>query len=297
VKNQEKKQLSDTQSGVLYVVSTPIGNLGDITFRAIDVLKSTPYIAVEKKSHTQKLLNHYRIDARYISYREENRVSAADKIIRLIFSGHDVALVSDAGTPGISDPGHYLIEQCISYGISVVPIPGVSSALAALTKSGFSTDQFVFIGFLPRKGKKRTELLKEIAKERRTVIVFESPRRTIKTLLDMDVFITHRPVALCRELTKIHETCLRGTVRELTDILNGEGGLKGEIVLIISGLREDYTEASLLSDEEMQRLALDIVMEHPGEKTGALATLLSRETGIQKSRAYTMILEARQKKD
>ena len=295
MKDQEKKILSDTQNGVLYVVSTPIGNLGDITFRAVDILKNSPYIAVEKKSHTQKLLNHYRIDAALISYREENRIRASDEIITLIHSGHDVALVSDAGTPGISDPGHYLIEQCIASGISVVPIPGVTSGLAALTKSGLSSDQFVFIGFLPRKGRKRTELLDELAGERRTTILFESPQRTIRTLMEMAEYIKNRSVALCRELTKIHETCLRGSARELVDTLKGEDRLKGEVVLVVSGLQKSDTEASMLSDAEMKSLAVDIVRKHPGEKTGTLATMLAEETGVRKSRAYKMIVEVREK--
>lgn len=294
MKDQEKKTLSNTQNGVLYIVSTPIGNLGDITVRAVDILKNSPYIAVEKKSRTQKLLNHYRIDATCISYREENRVHATEEIITLIHSGHDVALVSDAGTPGISDPGHYLIERCIASGISVIPIPGASSALAALTKSGLSSDQFVFIGFVPRKGKKRTEYLEELATEKRTTIIFESPQRTIQTLMDMAEYTKDRPIALCRELTKLHETCLRGSAWELVDALKGEDRLKGEVVLVVSGLQGDERKASTLTDTELKSIAEDIINTHPGEKTGDLATRLSKETGVRKSRAYKIIVYMRE---
>ncbi|MBN1882900.1 MAG: 16S rRNA (cytidine(1402)-2'-O)-methyltransferase [Deltaproteobacteria bacterium] len=295
-KNQEKNTRSDTQNGILYVISTPIGNLGDITVRAVEILHKTTYVAAEKISHTKKLLSHYRISATYISYREENRVHAADEIIRLICAGHDVALVSDAGTPGISDPGHYLIERCISLDISVVPIPGASSALAALTKSGFSSDQFIFIGFLPRKGKKRTEILEELSRERRTAIIFESPKRTINTLRDMAEHIQDRPVALCRELTKLHETCLRGTAWELIDISQEHDPLKGEVVLVVSGFQDD-PKMSMLSDEDIKRRAEDFVRKYPEAKTGTIAAMLSKETGVRKSRAYRMIVDVRERKD
>jgi len=295
VKDQEKKTRSNTQNGILYIVSTPIGNLGDITFRAVEILKSTPYVAVEKVSRTKKLLHHYQIQAQYISYREENRIRVTDKIIQLIRSGNDVALVSDAGTPGISDPGQYLIDKCIESGISVIPIPGASSILAALTKSGFPSDQFVFIGFLPRKGRKRTEVLGEISREKRTVVIFESPQRTIQTLTDMVEYIQERSVALCRELTKIHETCIRGTARELIDILKDNDRIKGEVVLIVSGLTQEPGEGAFVSDDVLMEKAEDIVREHSGKKTGILATMLSEETGVRKTRAYTMIVKARER--
>jgi len=277
----------------LYIVSTPIGNLGDITFRAVDILKKTSYIAAEKVSHTKKLLTHYQIDATCLSFREENRVRSADEIIRLIQSGHDVALVSDAGTPGVSDPGQYLTERCIASGISVMPIPGASSALCALTKSGFPSDQFVFLGFLPRKGKKRSEILAELAGDKRTTIIFESPQRVKKTLSDMDEHIEERPIALCRELTKVHEECLRGTLRELIEVIEGREPLKGEVVLVVSGIERNEVRGPSLSEDELAVRAEEIFKKYPKEKTGSLAEILSDETGVKKSLAYRMIVDAK----
>lgn len=277
----------------MYIVSTPIGNLGDITFRAVDILKKTSYIAAEKVSHTKKLLTHYQIDATCLSFREENRVRSADEIIRLIQSGHDVALVSDAGTPGVSDPGQYLTERCIASGISVMPIPGASSALCALTKSGFPSDQFVFLGFLPRKGKKRSEILAELAGDKRTTIIFESPQRVKKTLSDMDEHIEERPIALCRELTKVHEECLRGTLRELIEVIEGREPLKGEVVLVVSGIERNEVRGPSLSEDELAVRAEEIFKKYPKEKTGSLAEILSDETGVKKSLAYRMIVDAK----
>ena len=277
----------------MYIVSTPIGNLGDITFRAVDILKKTSYIAAEKVSHTKKLLTHYQIDATCLSFREENRVRSADEIIRLIQSGHDVALVSDAGTPGVSDPGQYLTERCIASGISVMPIPGASSALCALTKSGFPSDQFVFLGFLPRKGKKRSEILAELAGDKRTTIIFESPQRVKKTLSDMDEHIEERPIALCRELTKVHEECLRGTPRELIEVIEGREPLKGEVVLVVSGIERNEVRGPSLSEDELAVRAEEIFKKYPKEKTGSLAEILSDETGVKKSLAYRMIVDAK----
>jgi 16S rRNA (cytidine1402-2'-O)-methyltransferase len=208
-----------------------------------------------------------------------------------------VALVSDAGTPGVSDPGQYLTERCIESGISVVPIPGASSVLSALTKSGFPSDRFVFVGFLPRKGKKRTEALAELAGERGTAIVFESPQRVKKTLIDMDEYIEGRPVALCRELTKMHEECLRGTPRELIELVEGRESLKGEVVLVVSGITGAETGKPDISEDELAARAMEMCRKYPNEKTGALAEILSEETGVKKTVAYRMIVDAKGKTD
>lgn len=217
---------------MLYIVSTPIGNLEDITLRALRILKEVDYIAAEDTRHTQKLLNHYEIKANTLSYHSHSSQSKTEKIIDLLKEGKTVALVSDAGTPGISDPAYTLITQAIAQDIQIIPIPGASSLLAALVTSGLPMNQFLYLGFLPLK-KGRQTLLKSLADETRTIVVFESPHRLSKTLSQLaEHFGPDRQIAVCRELTKIYEEAIRGTIQEAIEHFSTHKP-RGEFVLVI----------------------------------------------------------------
>ncbi len=214
--------------GTLYVVSTPIGNLGDITLRALDTLKAVDVIACEDTRHTLQLLNHFEIKKPLVSYHQHSRDSKVEQIISSIVEGKNVALVTDAGTPGISDPGEFLIRAAIEKEIEVVPIPGVSAAVTALSISGLSSDEFVFIGFLPHKKGRQTKL-KEIALIDRTTILYESPFRIKKLLTELLEFVGDREVSVSRELTKKFEETLRGRISEVLPKVKE----KGEFVVVM----------------------------------------------------------------
>jgi 16S rRNA (cytidine1402-2'-O)-methyltransferase len=220
--------------GTLYIVSTPIGNREDITLRALRILKEADLIAAEDTRHTGLLLNHFGIPTPLTSYFEGNELKKKEFILSKLRQGHRVALVSDAGTPGISDPGFRLIQTAIENQIPVVPIPGPSAVIAALSISGLPTDAFLFKGFLPHKSKKKRDLLKELEEVRETLIFYESPHRLSETLKDIFDLLGDREIVLTRELTKIYEEVLRGKVSEIQTQI-GERKLKGEITLVISG--------------------------------------------------------------
>lgn len=221
------------QPGTLYVCGTPIGNLEDITARALRVLRDVDLVAAEDTRRTRKLLAHYEIGTRMTSYHEHNELSRTPEILEILESGRDVALVSDAGMPGISDPGRYLIERALSTGIAVVPVPGPSAVLAALVVSGFPADEFTFVGFLPRKGRQRREALDRLAAEDRAVVFYESPHRLARTLSDLHGVIGgDRRVAVARELTKVHEEVVRGTLAEVLALFSSRR-VKGEITVVI----------------------------------------------------------------
>ena len=217
--------------GTLRIVSTPIGNLSDITYRAIDILKGSHIIAAEDTRVSRKLLNHYDIETKMISYFEHNKFSRIKQIIATLSNGMDVAVISDAGTPAISDPSYKLIREAISIGAKIESVPGASAVLAALVSSGLPTDRFIFEGFLPPK-KGRKKRIENIANENATIVIYESKnrlQRTIKQLLDI---LGDRPAVICRELTKLHEQFIRGTLSSLLSSVV-EQTLKGEIVLLI----------------------------------------------------------------
>jgi 16S rRNA (cytidine1402-2'-O)-methyltransferase len=223
-----------TKKGILYIVSTPIGNMEDITLRALRILKEADLIAAEDTRRTGLLLKHFGIEKPLTSYFEGNELKKKEVILSRLKQGDRVALVSDAGTPGISDPGFRLIRAAIEHEIPVIPIPGPSAVITALSVSGLPTDAFFFKGFLPHKSKKRRDLLKELEETRETLIFYESPHRISETLKDVYEVLGDREIVLSRELTKVHEEVLRGKVSE---ILNQIGGrtLKGEITLVMSG--------------------------------------------------------------
>lgn len=221
--------------GELYVVATPIGNLDDITLRAIKILKEVDVIIAEDTRHTLKLLNHLNISKPLISYHRHNEEQRKEMIIDKLKNGENIAIVSDAGTPGICDPGEVLIHECIKENIKVVPIPGACAMINALIASGISTKEFTFLGFLPLNKKLRKEKLEYIKNETKTVIIYEAPHKLKSTLEDLKEILEKRKVVIARELTKIHEEFIRGTIDE---ILEKADSLKGEIVLIIEGNKE-----------------------------------------------------------
>jgi 16S rRNA (cytidine1402-2'-O)-methyltransferase len=224
-------QLGSEETGVLFVVSTPIGNLGDVTYRAIETLNKVSLIAAEDTRRTKILLKKYQIKTSLSSYNSFNKIKKGKVFIELLKNGHDLALVSDAGTPGISDPYYHLVNAAIEEEISIYSVPGSSALLAALTVSGLPMDRFLFEGFLPRK-KGRTTMLENLANEKRTVVIFESPNRIEKTLQDLYRFFGDRKVAITRELTKIYEEVIRGNLAELSNL---KRNWKGEITVVIAG--------------------------------------------------------------
>lgn len=219
----------------LYIVSTPIGNLGDITFRAIETLKNVDVILAEDTRHSQILLNKYEIKKKAISYHSHSGNAKLEKILDFFKEGKECALISDAGTPGISDPAYGLIKAALEIDVEIIPIPGPAALLAALIPSGLPMNQFMYLGFLPLK-KGRQTLLKSLADEKRTVVFYESPHRILKTLSQLEEFVgPDRKIVLARELTKIHEEFIRGTVAELNEIFKTKKP-KGEFVIVLAGL-------------------------------------------------------------
>ncbi len=225
--------------GTLYIVSTPIGNLEDITLRALRILKDVDLVAAEDTRHTGLLLRHFGIRTQLTSYFEGNELKKREVILSRLKEGAQIALVSDAGTPGISDPGFRLVQIAIQNQIPVVPVPGASALIAALSVSGLPTDAFLFKGFLPHKSTKRKDFLKGLEDVRETLIFYESPYRIIATLKDIRETLGDREIVLARELTKLYEEVLRGRVSEIQEQTKGKR-LKGEITLVVSGrVRKD----------------------------------------------------------
>jgi 16S rRNA (cytidine1402-2'-O)-methyltransferase len=218
---------------MLYIVSTPIGNLEDITLRALRTLKEVDYVAAEDTRHVQILLNKYEIKVPTISYHSYSNDTKLEQLIAILKEGKSVALVSDAGTPGISDPAYTLIRRAIEEDIRIIPIPGPSSLLAAVVMSGLAMHQFLYLGFLPLK-KGRQTLLKALEEEKRTIVIFESPHRILRTLSDLLKFLGDRKIAVCREMTKIYEEALRMKISEALEHFKTKAP-KGEFVLVIEG--------------------------------------------------------------
>jgi len=223
--------------GTLYIISTPIGNLKDATHRSLELLSDVDLIAAEDTRRTGILLKHYEIKTPLSSFNSYNQVKKSDRLIARLKAGHDLALVSDAGTPGVSDPLYYLVKAALDECVPVVSLPGPSAVLVALTVSGLPVNRFVFEGFLPRK-KGRKKLIEELVQEKRTIVLFESPHRIAKTLNELYQAMGDRKAVLARELTKIHEEVIRGTLEDLA-VVAEEQKLKGEITLVISGAPRD----------------------------------------------------------
>ena len=227
-----------TVGGTLYLVTTPIGNMSDITYRAVKVLREVDFIAAEDTRNTAKLLHYFEISKEMVSYHEHNKISRGEEIIRRISNGESCALVTDAGTPAISDPGEDLVRLCAEQNIPVTAAPGVSAAVTALTLSALSTRYFAFEGFLPIQKSERKARLDILAKETRTLILYEAPHKLTKTLSDLYFALGDRPISLCRELTKLNEEIFRTSLSQAMDYYN-ENTPRGEYVLILSGAADD----------------------------------------------------------
>ena len=225
-------------NGTLYIVSTPIGNLEDITLRALRILKEVDVIAAEDTRRSRKLLTHYGISRPLISYWDEKEKVKSVEILERLHSGQSVALISDAGTPGISDPGAVLIKKAVEEGISVISIPGPSALIAALSISGLSTQEFAFVGFLPPKKSQRQKTLRDLGLETKTLVFYEAPHRILETLSDMEEIFVERRVALAKEITKIHEDVLRGSISEIISKLE-KSTIAGEYVIVVEGRAEE----------------------------------------------------------
>nr|WP_246147636.1 16S rRNA (cytidine(1402)-2'-O)-methyltransferase [Secundilactobacillus folii] len=227
---------TQNQTGTLYLVPTPIGNLGDMTFRSVDVLKRVDLIAAEDTRNTQKLLNHFEIETSQISFHEHNTQERIPQLVAKLKAGQNLAQVSDAGMPSISDPGHELVVACIEAGIPVVPLPGANAGLTALIASGLDPQPFYFYGFLDRKAKLQTEELSELKTRSETLIFYEAPHRLAKTLTRLAKILgDDRTASLCRELTKRHEQFIRGTLEELLNWASTSDRVRGEFVIIVNG--------------------------------------------------------------
>jgi len=249
--------MNNKNVGKIYPCATPIGNLSDMTPRAVEILKEVDIIAAEDTRRTGKLLSNFEIQTEMISYHEHNEKKRAEELIAKVKTGTNLALVSDAGTPGISDPGYEIIKRAIDNQIEVVPIPGPNAAILALIASGLDMSSFVFLGFIPRKGEERRIFLKSIQKEEKTSIVYESPYRVLKTLKDLKELLAKREIALVRELTKVHEEKIHGTATKLIEELESRD-IKGEIVLVIEGRKDEEKEGwENLSTVEHVRLLME----------------------------------------
>ncbi|MBZ5492945.1 MAG: 16S rRNA (cytidine(1402)-2'-O)-methyltransferase [Acidobacteriia bacterium] len=282
--------IEQKKPGTLYVVATPIGNLEDISYRAVRILKEADLIACEDTRHTAKLLHHYGIDKPTVSYHEHNEAARAEELVAKLTAGLNVAQVSDAGMPGISDPGYRVIKLAIERGVKVVPIPGASALVAALAGSGLPTDSFQFLGFLPARSGERRTLLESVRDVQQTTVVYEAPHRIAETMKDIvELLGAERPVVLARELTKVHEEFIRGSAAEVLAGLQ-QREIKGEITLLI-GKSKGFPQAQ---KKNLVSRMQEIMREQQLDENGALK-VLAKEQGISKSEAYRELQRMRGK--
>ena len=273
------KEINQEEIGTLYIVATPIGNLEDITLRAIKVLKEVDIIAAEDTRHTLKLLNHLEISKPLISYHRHNEDIKTDVLIKELKEGKNIALVSDAGTPGICDPGEEVIKKCIEEEIKIVPIPGACAMINALICSGLDTKEFLFMGFLPLNKKNRKEKLEEIRNETKTIILYEAPHKLEATLKDLKDIIEDRKIVLARELTKIHEEYIRENIDVLIEKAKD---IKGEIVLIIEGAKKK-------EDNHLMDLSLEehyAYYEKQGLSKKDIIKQIAKDRNVNKNEIY-----------
>jgi 16S rRNA (cytidine1402-2'-O)-methyltransferase len=278
-------------TGTLYLVATPIGNLEDITERALRVLKEVNMIACEDTRHTRRLLNHYGIRTKTISYHEHNERERAAELGELLTTGASIAVVSDAGTPGISDPGFRLVNDALARGARVVPVPGPTAFVAALIASGLPTDEFFFGGFLPARTTQRRARLMQVRSLDSTLIFYEAPHRIAQTLLDAREILGEREAAVARELTKLHEEIARGRLSDLASRFASEDAARGEIVLMIDRCPIDAEAAE--TDSEVDIAARVAALESEGLDNRAALKRVAREMGLGRSEAYRRLVAAR----
>ena len=238
----------ENQKPTLFVVATPIGNLNEMTYRAIQILKDVDYIAAEDTRNTVKLLNHFDISTKLVSHHEHNLMTAIPKIVHDLKNGFNIALVSDAGYPAISDPGYELVKEVIREGMNVVPISGANACLNALVVSGIAPQPFLFYGFLDRNDKNKKKELEKLKKYQETIVFYEAPHRIKKTLKLMYDILGNRSIALCRELTKKHEEINRGTIEEILSVIDD---MKGEMVIVVEGSHEEFQDQPLVFEQSI----------------------------------------------
>ena len=274
------------RKGILFVVATPIGNMDDITLRALNVLNQVDFIAAEDTRRTGKLLKYHKIKSSLISYHEYNEKERTPLLIERIASGSSIALVSNAGTPTVSDPGYMLIQRAVEKGIKVIPIPGACAGIAALSISGLPTDSFIFIGFCAKKKAKRLKQLQELADEKRTLIFYENPGRILAFMEELDDVMGDRYGVLCREMTKLHEEFLRGRLSELKDTLSHRPAVKGECTLLVKGC-EDNKEVS----KDVIRAELIEALGKKGGKISEASRIIAKKYGLSKNEVYEEALK------
>jgi 16S rRNA (cytidine1402-2'-O)-methyltransferase len=278
--------------GTLYVVATPIGNLEDMTHRAVRVLREADLIACEDTRHTAKLLAHYGIEKPTVSYHEHNEAARAEELVAKLEQGMNIAQVSDAGMPGISDPGYRVIRRAIEREIRVVPVPGPSAVIAALAASGLPTDSFQFLGFLPARSGERRTLVESLREAQQTIVVYEAPHRVVEALRDMvEILGQERRVVVVRELTKVHEEFIRGSAAEVLEKLQ-QREVKGEITVVIG---KSEGKADRAKKKDVAARVQEIMREQKIDENAALK-VVAKEQGISKSEAYRELQRVRKKR-
>jgi 16S rRNA (cytidine1402-2'-O)-methyltransferase len=278
-------------AGCLYLVGTPIGNLEDITLRALRILKEADQIACEDTRHTQKLLTHYEIRKSLVSYHEHNELTRAPELCLAMEQGAKIALVSDAGMPLVSDPGHRLVALCLRHQIPVIPIPGPSALLAALSASGLPNEEFLFVGFLPARSGERRRALERLRIESRTMIFYEAPHRIAETVGDAREVLGDRHACIAREVTKLHEEFLRGRLSELHTALD-ERPARGEITLLIGPELPADARTHANSTQSLADRVEELIRQAKLDRKEALK-LAAKERGLTRRAAYDQILDAR----
>ena len=280
--------------GTLYLVATPIGNLEDVTRRALRVLAEADVVACEDTRRTRTLLEHFQIRARTLSYHEHNERERAEELAQLVEGGRTVALVSDAGTPGVNDPGYRLVRACVERNLSVVPVPGPTAFVAALTASGLPTDEFYFGGFLPARSHARRERLASVKSLRATLVFYETPHRLAHALADALEVLGEREAAVARELTKLHEEFVRGRLSELAARFGTEGSARGEMVLVIDRdvIDEGGAEGTSTASSVAARVA---ALEAEGLDPRAALKRAARDLGLTRDEAYRRLTSERER--
>ena len=277
--------------GTLYLCATPIGNLEDMTFRVIRTLKEVDMIAAEDTRNSIKLLNHFEIKTPMTSYHEYNKIEKGHKLVQMLLEGKNLALITDAGTPGISDPGEELVQMCYEAGVPVTSLPGAAACITALTLSGLSTRRFAFEAFLPSDKKERQQVLEELKNDTRTVICYEAPHRLVKTLKELLKALGNRRITICRELTKKHETAWQTHIAEACEYYQ-ENAPKGECVLVIEGRSREELKAE--EQEQWEQMPLEAHMEHyesQGMDHKSAMKQVAKDRGVSKRDIYRMLLE------
>lgn len=278
------------ETGALYVVATPIGNRDDITIRALNILGQVDLVAAEDTRHTGRLLAHHNIKCRMISFHEHNERERTPDLINRLKAGSSVALVSNAGTPSVSDPGYRLVKEAIDSDIRVIPIPGVSAAITALCVAGIPTDSFVFVGFPAKKKARRLNQLNDLAGEHRTIVFYESPRRISTFLEEIIDIMGDRYGVLAREMTKLHEEFIRGSLSEILSSLNARPAIKGECTLLVTGCEENK-EVSL----KTVRTEIIKALEKKENRLSEIAKAVAEKHGLSKNKVYDEALKLKRK--